>query len=82
MVVDLQGIIYTDITGKRQIELTDPAIHCRNLDCFGRTNFGEVGMKGFFTYHCCNEICRSLNLGSPKNFHLFDSDEEDDEKWT
>ncbi|KAI1699975.1 alpha-kinase family domain-containing protein [Ditylenchus destructor] len=53
MVVDLQGIISTDESGRKTLELTDPAIHCIDLTRFGKTNFGFEGMKTFFGRHLC-----------------------------
>ena len=65
MVVDLQGVIHTDAEGHKSIVLTDPAIHCKDSLRFGKTNFGEKGMKAFFDRHDCNEICRKLGLVVP-----------------
>lgn len=65
MVVDLQGVISTDSKGRKSIELTDPAIHCKDLIRFGRTNLAEWGMKGFFSHHVCNEICQKMGLVVP-----------------
>ncbi|KAI1692290.1 alpha-kinase family domain-containing protein [Ditylenchus destructor] len=62
IVVDLQGIISTDESGRKTLELTDPAIHCENLARFGRTNLGEEGMKAFFGRHACNKFCKAMKL--------------------
>jgi hypothetical protein len=55
MVVDLQGVV-----NDKGYFLTDPAIHCRNLLYFGKTNLGVPGMKKFFQTHKCNAICRGF----------------------
>ncbi|KAF0688811.1 Aste57867_19633 [Aphanomyces stellatus] len=61
MVVDLQGARTDD----GRLQLTDPAIHCRDSERFtGGTNFGEHGMDLFFESHRCNAVCRKLNLVS------------------
>ncbi|KAI1704810.1 alpha-kinase family domain-containing protein [Ditylenchus destructor] len=62
MVVDLQGVIGTDETGRKTLELTDPAIHCTDLTRFGRTNLGLDGMKIFFGRHVCNKFCHAMEL--------------------
>jgi len=54
MVTDLQGF------GSRVF--TDPQIHCVKKDFFSRGNLGKDGMDQFFLGHCCNEICRTLQL--------------------
>ena len=54
MVTDLQGF------GSRVF--TDPQIHCVKKDFFSRGNLGKDGMDQFFLGHCCNEICRALQL--------------------
>ncbi|KAI1695649.1 alpha-kinase family domain-containing protein [Ditylenchus destructor] len=64
MVVDLQGVISTDESGVKTLELTDPAIHCTDLTRFGRTNLGLDGMKTFFGRHVCNKFCRAMELKS------------------
>ena len=68
MVVDLQGIISKGPNGEQAIELTDPAIHCTDLTRFGRTNLGESGMKGFFSRHKCNGICKQMGLVIPEKY--------------
>ncbi|KAI1696525.1 alpha-kinase family domain-containing protein [Ditylenchus destructor] len=62
MVVDLQGIISTDESGRKTLELTDPAIHCKDLTRFSRTNWGLEGMKTFFGRHVCNKFCHAMEL--------------------
>lgn len=62
MVVDLQGIVSSGIGGERTLLLTDPAIHCKDIMRFGRTNLGPVGMQVFFERHRCNEFCKKLGL--------------------
>ncbi|RIA81492.1 kinase-like domain-containing protein [Glomus cerebriforme] len=58
VVYDLQGIELTD-----QYVLTDPAIHCVDALRFGRTNFGERGIKQcFLENHKCNDVCKKLKL--------------------
>ncbi|KAI1699972.1 alpha-kinase family domain-containing protein [Ditylenchus destructor] len=65
MVVDLQGISSTDESGRKTLELTDPAIHCIDLTRFGKTNFGFEGMKTFFGRHVCNRFCTAMELKAP-----------------
>jgi len=58
VVYDLQGIELTD-----EFLLTDPAIHCIDSLRFGRTNFGEKGIKRcFLENHRCNDVCKKLGL--------------------
>ncbi|GBB86404.1 hypothetical protein RclHR1_12840002 [Rhizophagus clarus] len=58
VVCDLQGIELNN-----EFLLTDPAIHCIDPLRFGKTNFGEKGIKQLFLEnHRCNEICKKLNL--------------------
>ncbi|KAI1695514.1 alpha-kinase family domain-containing protein [Ditylenchus destructor] len=65
MVVDLQGIISTDERGRKTLELTDPAIHCKDLTRFGGTNLGLDGMKSSFNHHVCNKFCAAMELKPP-----------------
>ncbi|KAI1701993.1 alpha-kinase family domain-containing protein [Ditylenchus destructor] len=67
MVVDLQGIISTDESGRTTLELTDPAIHCTDVLRFGRTNLGEEGMKIFFARHKCNKFCQAMELNGQES---------------
>uniref|UniRef100_A0AC34FKG4 Alpha-type protein kinase domain-containing protein n=1 Tax=Panagrolaimus sp. ES5 TaxID=591445 RepID=A0AC34FKG4_9BILA len=60
MIVDLQGVINQNEDGTKKLVLTDPSIHCKNLLRFGKTNFGEKGMKNFFDQHRCNSFCKLL----------------------
>ncbi|KAI1698245.1 alpha-kinase family domain-containing protein [Ditylenchus destructor] len=62
MVVDLQGVLNMSESGRKTLELTDPAIHCTHLTRFGRTNLGEEGMKIFFSRHKCNRFCQAMGL--------------------
>ncbi|RIA81489.1 kinase-like domain-containing protein, partial [Glomus cerebriforme] len=58
VVYDLQGIELND-----EFVLTDPAIHCVDTLRFGRTNFGERGIKQcFLENHKCNDVCKKLKL--------------------
>jgi len=55
MVTDVQGVQQDDDS----LLLTDPAIH--TLDHrYGPSDLGEKGVKGFFTSHACNVICRTV----------------------
>lgn len=62
MIVDLEGIVTHNKTRKAKILLTDPAIHCTDLDRFGNLNHGEPGMSSFFETHECNHVCAALHL--------------------
>jgi Alpha-kinase family len=57
MIVDLQGV---------EGLLTDPQIHCLDLEKFGRGNMGYFGMLMFFSSHRCNRHCKSLGLIDPR----------------
>uniref|UniRef100_A0AC34RPA8 Alpha-type protein kinase domain-containing protein n=1 Tax=Panagrolaimus sp. JU765 TaxID=591449 RepID=A0AC34RPA8_9BILA len=67
MIVDLQGIVTTDENDKKQIILTDPAIHSVDITRYGPMNHGADGMKNFFQRHNCNGFCDALGLKMPKN---------------
>lgn len=60
MVVDLQGVVTSDSTGKKMIILTDPAIHCKDTTRFESTNLGEDGINAFFGAHECSKFCKAL----------------------
>ncbi|RHY47936.1 hypothetical protein DYB30_003942 [Aphanomyces astaci] len=61
MVVDLQG----QRTSKGLV-LTDPAVHCVDLERFNSgTNLGVRGMDAFFQSHQCNSICNALQVSMP-----------------
>uniref|UniRef100_A0A914Y8K6 Alpha-type protein kinase domain-containing protein n=1 Tax=Panagrolaimus superbus TaxID=310955 RepID=A0A914Y8K6_9BILA len=62
MIVDLQGVINCNEDGSNNLILTDPSIHSKNLLRFGKTNFGEKGMKNFFDEHRCNYFCKLLGF--------------------
>lgn len=67
-------MMVTDLQGFGSAVFTDPQIHCVKHDFFSRGNLGKDGMDQFFAGHCCNDICRSLELKeSPIQFRL-DSD--------
>lgn len=61
MITDIQGIVKSD-----EYILTDPAIHCTDINRFGDTNFGKKGMEIFFQKHKCNQICKTLKLDKHK----------------
>ena len=61
MVVDCQGV-YDRSTNT--FTLTDPALHCRNVLRFGKTNLATVGMDDFFQGHVCNRVCAAFRLPS------------------
>ena len=64
-------MMVTDIQGFGSTVFTDPQIHCVKNDFFSRGNLGKDGMDQFFAGHCCNDICRSLELKeSPIQFRL------------
>ena len=72
MVVDLQGVVLPGTDGNPPcVVLTDPSIHCTDAMRFGRANYGEVGMKGFFRAHECNEICEKMGLTVPNAMRAF-----------
>ncbi|KAF1328390.1 Myosin heavy chain, partial [Globisporangium splendens] len=62
LAVDIQGVgdLYTD-----------PQIHTRNGNDFGKGNLGVLGFQKFLSSHRCNSICRYLKLPSvnPKDRH-------------
>jgi hypothetical protein len=59
MVTDCQGAY--DAANK-QFVLTDPAIQCKNVLRFDKTNMSEKGFDRFFQTHKCNECCKKLGL--------------------
>ena len=66
LVCDIQGTLDKTAVPPK-FELTDPVIHNRvgNKHKYGRTDMGEHGIKRFFSTHCCNALCKLLNLGDP-----------------
>eukprot|EP00045_Choanoeca_perplexa_P011559 m.123230 g.123230 ORF g.123230 m.123230 type:complete len:421 (-) comp15675_c1_seq4:619-1881(-) len=58
MVLDVQGVKHAD----GSLHLTDPVIVTVKRGVLGDANTGVEGMKGFFSRHKCNAICRKLNL--------------------
>jgi len=70
MVVDLQGVLETEIGGGKCYKLTDPVIHKHSRSNrsryrswkFGKTDRGTKGMKAFFASHECSDVCRLLGL--------------------
>lgn len=57
-------LLICDIQGVGDV-YTDPQIHSKDGDGFGKGNLGREGMDSFLTTHRCNAICRFLKL---KNF--------------
>ena len=55
-------MMVTDLQGFGSAIFTDPQIHCVKKEFFSRGNLGKSGMDQFFVGHCCNDICRSLQL--------------------
>ena len=56
MVVDLQGVRYTD-----KYILTDPCILSLNKE-YGATDTAVMGMALFFITHKCTDLCHSFNI--------------------
>lgn len=59
LVNDCQGAY--DAANKQFI-LTDPAIQCKNVLRFDKTNMSEKGFERFFQTHKCNDCCKKLGL--------------------
>lgn len=57
VVVDLQGVSGI---------LTDPQIHCRDVNKYGKGNLGKEGLAAFFSTHVCSDSCARLGLIAPK----------------
>eukprot|EP01104_Vermistella_antarctica_P017758 TRINITY_DN6350_c0_g3_i1.p1 TRINITY_DN6350_c0_g3~~TRINITY_DN6350_c0_g3_i1.p1 ORF type:complete len:436 (+),score=91.23 TRINITY_DN6350_c0_g3_i1:361-1668(+) len=53
LVCDIQGV---------QDHYTDPQIHNRTGEGFGKGNLGEKGIRRFLSTHRCNAICKYLRL--------------------
>ena len=47
---------------KKEFILTDPAIQCKNVLRFDKTNMSEKGFERFFQTHKCNDCCKKLGL--------------------
>ncbi|KAI6231699.1 Efk-1 [Aphelenchoides besseyi] len=62
MVVDLQGTLKSNPSGRPTILLTDPAIHSEDRTRFGAMNLSRLGMMFFLENHKCNRFCKGLNL--------------------
>ncbi|PLW53152.1 hypothetical protein PCANC_11322 [Puccinia coronata f. sp. avenae] len=58
LVCDLQGVGST---------ITDPQIVDRNHVLWGDGNNATRGIQQFLENHICNDVCRALKLGSPKD---------------
>lgn len=54
-------ILICDIQGVSDV-YTDPQIHSRDGEGFGKGNMGGKGFKKFLSTHRCNAICRYLKL--------------------
>eukprot|EP00667_Euglena_gracilis_P015585 EG_transcript_16220 len=54
-------LLICDIQGVAD-KYTDPQIHSRDGNGFGKGNLGPEGMLKFFQSHRCNSICHFLNL--------------------
>ena len=65
MIVDLQGV---------GIVLTDPQIHCMDINKFGKGNLGYIEIMKFFMSHMCNSYCKKLELIHPRNKIKIDKD--------
>ena len=57
IVVDIQGGVIDNT-----LSITDPAIHSVNIDRYGETNNGRLGIMKFFRTHICKEECKLLGL--------------------
>jgi hypothetical protein len=64
MVTNLQGVLLKErgAAERQGFLLTDPAIHCTDVERFRRTNLGKYGFDFFFRSHSCNVVCRALGL--------------------
>jgi len=55
------GLLICDIQGVEDV-YTDPQIHSREGEGFGKGNLGVEGMNKFLQTHKCNPICKFLGL--------------------
>jgi len=56
-----RGLLICDIQGVDDV-YTDPQIHSRDGEGFGKGNLGQEGIKNFIQTHKCNPICKYLDL--------------------
>jgi len=54
------NLLICDLQGNKI--LTDIAIHSKIINLFGLLDWGEDGIKRFFSTHQCNKFCTLLNL--------------------
>lgn len=59
--VSNRGLLICDIQGVDDV-YTDPQIHSRDGEGFGKGNLGQEGINHFIKTHKCNPICKFLNL--------------------
>ena len=62
LICDVQGVTRGGIS-----VFTDPQVHCApEVDTFGKGDFGEEGIRAFFSTHRCGSTCRRLGLHTRK----------------
>jgi len=66
-------LLISDLQGVKGY-LTDPQIHCLDLDKYGDGNLGYRGIIQFFYTHKCNKFCSYLNLLHPKDNKIINED--------
>ena len=73
LVCDLQGELtaveapssgHSSSLSRLRFEFTDPCIHSRRGERYGRTDKGEKGMRDFFHTHQCNAMCKLLGIAN------------------